>query len=102
MAGSYPSVWCRSILGRCRRSIRFAFALVLPQIADLSSLFSSSKLLFDMDFERPSSGVHQDLVNVLGMVLAVFNRCSSVVVNRCSHVDLDQLQCFVVDRCCPF
>ena len=75
---------------------------MLLQIADLSSLLSSSKLMSEMDFERPSSGVHQDLVNVLGMVLAVVDRCSSVVVDRCSHVAVDRLHCVVVDRCCPF
>ena len=77
-------------------------ALVLLQIADLSSLLSSSKLMSEMDSERPSRGVHQDLVNVLGMVLAVVDRCSSVFVDRCSHVAVDRLHCVVVDRCCPF
>ncbi|KAF3589603.1 hypothetical protein F2Q69_00029448 [Brassica cretica] len=71
-------------------------------ITDLSSLLSSSKLMSEMDSERPSRGVHQDLVNVLGMVLAVVDRCSSVVVDRCSHVAVDRLHCVVVDRCCPF
>ncbi|KAF2594483.1 hypothetical protein F2Q70_00043213 [Brassica cretica] len=50
----------------------------------------------EMDFERPSSGVHQDLVNILGMVLAVVDRCSSVVVDRCSHVAVDRLHFVVV------
>ena len=67
-----------------------ALALVLLQIADLSSLLSSSKLRSEMDFEFPSSGVHQDLVNVLGMALAVVDRCASVVVDRCSHVAVDR------------
>ncbi|KAF3547093.1 hypothetical protein DY000_02007488 [Brassica cretica] len=31
-------------------------------IADLSSLLSSSKLMSEMDFELPSNGVHQDLL----------------------------------------
>ncbi|KAF3530712.1 hypothetical protein DY000_02040313 [Brassica cretica] len=44
----------------------FAFALVVLQIADLSSLLSSRKLMSEMYFKTPSSGVHQDLVNVLG------------------------------------
>ncbi|KAF3605016.1 hypothetical protein DY000_02049119 [Brassica cretica] len=35
-----------------------ALTQVLLQIADLSSLFSSSKLRSEMDFEFPSSGVH--------------------------------------------
>ena len=87
---------------RKRFQLGFAFSLVLLQIADLSSLLSSSKLMSEMDFERPSSGVHQDLVNVLGMVLAVVDRCSSVVVDRCSHVAVDRLHCVVVYRCCPF
>ncbi|KAF3551390.1 hypothetical protein DY000_02009295 [Brassica cretica] len=53
-----------------------------------------SKVMSEMDFERHPSGVYQDLVNVLGMVLAVVDRCSSVVIDRCSH--------FALDRCCPF
>ncbi|KAF3509085.1 hypothetical protein F2Q69_00007640 [Brassica cretica] len=40
-----------------------ALAQVLLQIADLSSLLSSSKLRSEMDFEFPSSCVHQDLIN---------------------------------------
>ena len=85
-----------------RFQLGFAFALVLLQIVGLSSLLSTSKLMSEMDFERPPSGVHQDLVNVLGMVFAVFDRCSSGVVDRCSHVAVDRLHCVVVDRCCPF
>ena len=67
-----------------------ALVMVLLQIADLSSLLSSSKLRSDMDFEFPSSGVHQDLVNVLGMALVVVDRCASVVVDWCSHVAVDR------------
>ncbi|KAF3593300.1 hypothetical protein DY000_02021747 [Brassica cretica] len=87
---------------RKRFQLGFAFALVLLRIADLSSLLSSIKLMSEMDFERPSSGVHQDLVNVLGMVLAVVDRSSSVLVNQCSHVAVDRVHCVVVDQCCPF
>ncbi|KAF3590076.1 hypothetical protein F2Q69_00027742 [Brassica cretica] len=71
-------------------------------IADLSSLLSSSKLRYEIDFEFPSSGVQQDLVNVLGMAIVVVDRCASVVVDRCSHVAVDRFHCIVVDRCCPF
>ena len=59
-----------------------ALAQVLLRIADLSSLLSSSKLRSEMDFEFPSSGAHQDLVNVLDMALKVIDRCSSAVVDR--------------------
>ncbi|KAF2595855.1 hypothetical protein F2Q68_00010456 [Brassica cretica] len=51
-------------------------------VADLSSLLSPSKLRSEMVFEFPLSGVHQDLVNVLDMVLKVIDRCSSAVVDR--------------------
>ena len=64
-----------------------ALALVLLQIVDLSSLLSSSKLMCEMDFGLPSSGVHQHLVNVLGMALTIVDRCSFVVVDRRCHVD---------------
>ena len=66
-----------------------ALSLVFLQIADLSSLLSSSKLMFEMEFELPSSGVHQDLVNVLGMALTVVDRRSSAIVDRRFHVDVD-------------
>ena len=46
-----------------------------------------------MDFEFPSSGVHQDLVNVLDMALKVIDRCSSAVVDRHFHVVLDRFFC---------
>ena len=71
-----------------------ALSLVFLQIADLSSLLSSSKLMSEMDFESPSSSVHQNLVNVHGMILAVVDRCTSVVLDRFHYI--------VVDRCCPF
>ena len=74
-----------------------ALALVLLQIADLSSLFSSSKLMSEMDFELPSSGMHQDMVNVLGMALMVVDRCSSDFVNRRFHVVVDQFFRVVAD-----
>ncbi|KAF2545452.1 hypothetical protein F2Q70_00021402 [Brassica cretica] len=75
-----------------------ALALVLLQIADLYSLVSSSKLMSEMDFELPSSGVHQDLVNVLGMVLAVVDHCSSDVVDRRSLVVVDRFYLVAADR----
>ncbi|KAF3487528.1 hypothetical protein F2Q69_00053929 [Brassica cretica] len=59
---------------RKRFQLGFALAQVLLKIGDLPSLLSPSKLKSEMDFERPSSGVHQDLVSVLGMVLAVVDR----------------------------
>ncbi|KAF2590176.1 hypothetical protein F2Q70_00038641 [Brassica cretica] len=65
-------------------------------IADLSSILSSSKLMSKMDFEFPSSGVHQDLVNVLGMALVVVDRCSSVV--RRSLVVVDRFSLVVADQ----
>ncbi|KAF3601413.1 hypothetical protein F2Q69_00035349 [Brassica cretica] len=48
------------------RQLHFARQTDHPSIADLFSLLSSSKLRSEIDFEFPSSGVHQDLVNVLG------------------------------------
>ena len=74
-----------------------ALALVVLQIADLSSLMFSSKLRSEMDFEFPSSGVHQDLVNVLGMALMVVDRCSSSVVDRRFHVDVNRFFRVVAD-----
>ena len=67
-----------------------ALALVLLHIVDLSSLLSTRKLMSEMDFRLLLSGVHQDLVNILGMALMVVDRCSSSVVDRRFHVDVDR------------
>ncbi|KAF2567947.1 hypothetical protein F2Q68_00026117 [Brassica cretica] len=69
----------------------------LVKITDLPYMLSSSKLMSEMNFELPSSGVHQDMVNVLGMALTVIDRCSSAVVNRRFHVVVDRFFRVVVD-----
>ncbi|KAG2276590.1 hypothetical protein Bca52824_059145 [Brassica carinata] len=58
---------------------------------------SINKLMSEMDFELPSSGMHQDMVNVLGMALMVVDRCSSDFVNRRFHVVVDQFFRVVAD-----
>ena len=83
---------------RNRFQLGFAFALVLLQIADLSSLLSSSKLMSEMDFERPSSGVHQDLVNALDMAW-MDDQYSAALVDRCNNVAGDRFFLVVLDRC---
>ena len=53
--------------------------------------------MFEMEFELPSSGVHQDLVNVLGMALTVVDRRSSAIVDRRFHVVVDRFFYVVAD-----
>ncbi|KAF3497370.1 hypothetical protein DY000_02052918 [Brassica cretica] len=88
---------CRSILRTGSRPVHIRlFGVDRYLIADLSSILSSSKLMSKMDFEFPSSCVHQDLVNVLGMALVVVDRCSSVV--RRSLVVVDRFSLVVADQ----
>ena len=66
-------------------------------IVDLSSLLSSSKLKSEMDFGLLSSGVHQDLVNVLGMALTVVDRCLSAFFDRRCRVGVGRFFRVVAD-----
>ena len=51
----------------------------------------------EMDFRLLSSGVHQDLVNVLGMALTVVDRCLSAFFDRRCRVGVGRFFRVVAD-----